>query len=684
MQSVLKRGGRKLMCVVASLAIAASMTAFTPAAIQEAFADDSTTYTAVDTTGYVTAASYRAAEPTPEILGLSNVASNTAWSELGALDWSAPYYYIFGTSEYNSNPNPYMVNTVFNYLTGTEDYSPSMVYDNTRSGGPTASLNDYTTSQVVWDLLPDVILGNNKGYNYNSDDYAVAAATANDASDYKTYGYGDTDGTGDYGVVYDSTDIYSMIESMYNLAEAGNAAAAGTGKSLRYGDAVDIAEDFEEYVKGIQGYVLKAIANGTVEKKTVALIYNYDSETDTYQCIQTGVAEGTATSNRYLEAVQFVATNIADSKDVDDDGYATVTAAEMAEVDLILVGSQSGSENLLDTESLVSSLSTELQNKTYWMSSTNGSAGSCYGVVMNSVENAQNIGRIVGCLYDELLSQSDLIAYYYQNFYHINTDKLSECIDKAMDGVRNWNAAGSSSEATAWEESDTANYNEAAVQAIIDEGVVYIANNSSALDTTAASYLALSSYITSDDISAKESSLSSLQLSNATVTLSKTSYTYNGKAKKPTVTVTALDGTVLTQGTDYTVSYSGNKNAGTAKATVTGAGAYQGTVSKTFTIKKASQTLKVTKTATKKVSSKKKTKKLKVIKKVSGNKTTVTYKKTSGNKKITVNAKTGKLTVKKGLKKGKTYTVKIKVKAKASTNYKAASKTIKVKVKVKK
>ena len=680
--SVIETGARKLMCVVASVAIAASMTVFAPALTQQASAADSSSVS-VDTTGYVTAASYRAAEPTPEILGLSNVASNTAWSSLGALDWSAPYYYLFGTSEYNSNPNPYMVNTVYNYLTGTEDASPAMVYDNTRSGGPTASLNDYTTSQVVWDLLPDVILGNNKGYNYNSDDYAVAAATANDASDYKTYGYGDSDGTGDYGVVYDSTNIYTMLESMYNLAEAGNAAAAGTGKSLRYGDAVDIAVDFEEYVKGIQGYVLKAIANGTVEKKTVALIYNYDSETDTYQCIQTGVAEGTAASNRYLEAVQFVATNIADAKDVDDSGYATVTADEMAEVDLILVGSQSGSENLLDTESLVASLSTELQNKTYWMSSSNGSAGSCYGVVMNSVENAQNIGRIVGCLYDELLSQSDLIAYYYQNFYHINTDKLSDCIANAMDGVRNWNAAGSSSEATAWEESDTANYSEAAVQAIIDEGIVYIANNASELDSTAATYLALTSYISSDDISAKEASLSSLQLSNATVTLSKTSYTYNGTARKPGVTVTALDGTVLTKGTDYTVSYSNNKKAGTAKVTVTGTGTYQGSVTKTFTINKATQTLKVTKksASVKYTKVKKKAQKLTAIK-ISGAKGTLTYKKTSGSKKITVNSKTGKVTVKKGTAK-KTYKITVKVTAKKTTNYKAASKTVKVTVKVK-
>ena len=65
----------------------------------------------------------------------------------------------------------------------------------------------------------------------------------------------------------------------------------------------------------------------------------------------------------------------------------------------------------------------------------------------------------------------------------------------------------------------------------------------------------------------------------------------------------------------------------------------------------------------------------------------VTYKKVSVikkkfAKKITVNKKTGKITVKKGLKKG-TYKLKIKVTAAGTTAYKAGSKTVTVKIKVK-
>ena len=66
---------------------------------------------------------------------------------------------------------------------------------------------------------------------------------------------------------------------------------------------------------------------------------------------------------------------------------------------------------------------------------------------------------------------------------------------------------------------------------------------------------------------------------------------------------------------------------------------------------------------------------------VSEAKGTVTYSKVSGPKKISV-AKSGKITVTKGLAKG-TYKVKIKVIAAGGTNYKKGSKTITIKVIVK-
>lgn len=77
-----------------------------------------------------------------------------------------------------------------------------------------------------------------------------------------------------------------------------------------------------------------------------------------------------------------------------------------------------------------------------------------------------------------------------------------------------------------------------------------------------------------------------------TVKLSTTSYTYNGKSKKPTVTVKDVKGKKLVNGTDYTVSYpSGRTKAGKYTVKVTFKGNYSGTVKKTFTIKPKSTSI---------------------------------------------------------------------------------------------
>ena len=78
--------------------------------------------------------------------------------------------------------------------------------------------------------------------------------------------------------------------------------------------------------------------------------------------------------------------------------------------------------------------------------------------------------------------------------------------------------------------------------------------------------------------------LSRISISKASVTLSTSTYAYDGKVKKPGVMV-KLNGKTLKNGTDYTVSYSNNTKVGSAKVTITGKGNYTGSVSKTYSIK---------------------------------------------------------------------------------------------------
>ena len=167
------------------------------------------------------------------------------------------------------------------------------------------------------------------------------------------------------------------------------------------------------------------------------------------------------------------------------------------------------------------------------------------------------------------------------------------------------------------------------------------------------------------------------------VVLSKTAFAYNGKVQKPVIKTIA--GKKLKEGTDYTAKWSdaSSKKVGTYTITITGKGSYTGTTTATYKINKAKNTLKLKgKPVTIKYSKLKKknqtlkvTKVMKFVKKTSDKKT---YKlssakkaKKSFKKYFTINKKTGKVTVKKGLKKG-TYRVTVKVKAAGNANYKAS------------
>ena len=92
--------------------------------------------------------------------------------------------------------------------------------------------------------------------------------------------------------------------------------------------------------------------------------------------------------------------------------------------------------------------------------------------------------------------------------------------------------------------------------------------------------------------------LSLAQLDAEDIVLKQVSgFTYDGTKQKPSVTVrryvkpdsygTGMDKGDLTEGTDYTVTYKDNVNAGTATVTITGIGCYTDSVARTFTIAKA-------------------------------------------------------------------------------------------------
>lgn len=173
----------------------------------------------------------------------------------------------------------------------------------------------------------------------------------------------------------------------------------------------------------------------------------------------------------------------------------------------------------------------------------------------------------------------------------------------------------------------------------------------------------------------------------AKITLSKTSYVYNGKTKKPKVTVKIGKKKIAKK--NYTIKYKNNKNAGTAKVTIKAKkgkkAKYKGSKSKTFKIKKATRKVVPAKTQYSAVEG---DGAFTITAKASAGSGTPTYScATSDIIKVT---KAGKVTIVKQFDRNcknlssqtkesiKMVSAKVKVNLPASTNYKAASATVTV------
>ncbi len=166
----------------------------------------------------------------------------------------------------------------------------------------------------------------------------------------------------------------------------------------------------------------------------------------------------------------------------------------------------------------------------------------------------------------------------------------------------------------------------------------------------------------------KETEDLTVNISKAQITLSNTNYVYDGTQKQPTVTV--KDGSkLLVNGKDYTVKYSNNVKAGTATVTISGKSNYVGTISKTFVIQKANNTITAN-NITKNYSSS--TQSFTIEAKQTGN-SKLTYK--SDNNSVTVDG-SGKVTIKAGF----SGTAHITIMANETESYKQATKQITINV----
>lgn len=617
-------------------------------------------------TNIITATAHRAASPVIDMLGLN------ASAGFGMINGSAPTNLaeaktkpalgIWGTS-LNDNPDPYYWNYFYNFyaaennLPTTDDALRNPSVSASPGMADSTLLEEYGNISVSLSTRPEIVVGCAATGESNSDTsgYAEQLDTIHNFAKDSAY-YQPGDETYDPKLVaYVFNDLTTMVATMKNLASAIQEVSAATGKTVRYGNPMTIANDYEKYIYGTSAYVLSEIAKGTCKKKTVAII-NAINEDGTYTLSDSSSMSATS-KVRAVEYVNIVADNLADTL-----GKTTVTAEEIgqgADVIICMDNVNAG----LSASGIKEALGDSYQGQMLITTTPT----TLYGLTMNSVENAMGLGYIVGYMYSDVLpiDPVEMCAYFYSKFYHV-TDIAS------LKTIVQTNFAGTDLSYADSSASLADDYSPAKVENLLVAGMRYYQNNKDAFDGT---YIAEAGWDIdwNDGIGAGQEQPGTQTISGVEDSYSKT----YGDEPFTLAAATDGDGSIsyeVTEGSSVSVEPATGVvsilSAGTSVITVRAAetteyAAAAKTV--TVTVEKAAQSISgVSSAYTKKTTDKAFT----LNAKASGQ---VTY--TSNKPGVAaVGKNTGMVTVKGA------GTAKITVTAAETDNYKPASKTITVKV----
>lgn len=559
---------------------------------------------------------------------------------------------IFG-SKLTSNPDPYLWNYFYNLYADAnsiEEKSNDAVYLIPNAGGPTTAdttiVQELGTSYTL-DRRPEILYGIGSA-DQGNDPYGSLITDIREANA--------KEGDAEYNpikVQANSNSIADQIGSMYDLANAMNQVKAATGKTGRYGDPMEIAKKYERLQKGLQLYVQKKIADGTVQKKKVAVIDAAGAEpgsANSYVAYTSDVSQGTAKSQRGAEYSENVADNLVNVLNVKNEGTEDapvyhLTTEQLKQADVIITMGQS---TTVTEEQMVEKLredgwsDSDLKDVSFVTTAPDG----IFGITMNSVENIIGVPLMMGSLYPEVVNMYHGAMYIYENFWHTDSANLNALINA------NFNDAG----VDVPQGATTAGYSSAAIEKMLDEGFAYYSAHASSIKQTNPKL------VPTENLGIKEAETpttpTKTSIRNATITgVPSKASAYTGKRKKPNVKV-VLGAKTLRNGTDYKVTYSNNLRPGRATITVTGIGNYTDTKKAYFNISPKKASMKKTKV--------KKNRRLTVTWKrqtmatgyqvVAG-----TNRATTKNRKV-INVTRNKTTSKtfKKLKRGKRYYVKVR------------------------
>lgn len=427
---------------------------------------------------YITASAHRAASPLLGILGVNAV------SGFGMINGSTPTTLeeaqqaaavgIWGSS-INSNPDPWYWNFFYNFYAAENGLET--VENALNNGGAAASpvaadstlVEEYGNVSISISGRPQILIGcasSNSGNDANGYDDQIATVRSF-TPDSPYYQEGD-ENYSPIQVAYAITNIQNMIDSVYAAAKAIKQVEAETGKTTRYGDVMEIAQDYETYVKGTIAYVLEELDAKGLEQKTVAVLTGYDAATGMYTLANSATLAATST-NRPIEYVMNV------SKDLSEETGTTISAADLcAKADAIVCFSGS-IENAGDGASQISqdTILESFGENVYDGIILATQPSTLYGMTMNSVENAMGYAYTIAYIYSDVIDIDpvEMCAYFYQHFLHVTSaDGLATVIRNNFENVILPEGSTTTLAST---------YSEAAIEAKLAKGMAYYASNPS-------------------------------------------------------------------------------------------------------------------------------------------------------------------------------------------------------------
>ncbi len=450
---------------------------------------------------------------------------------------------LFGTyaSPANVEPDVYMSNLFYSYVTPDSGLSAANRDEIALvvSGQPTAADTTIAIGGTANSLYfrPDLIVGGNQtaeelggvtAYqalidaindgSIGADNYVEGDETY---SPYVMDGWNGFEGSSAYqgsvrgtaGILYNMADVVERVK------------ADDPTKVTRYGnDAYAIAEQYEELFLGAQSSILKAIDEGTVEKKTIAVVTSVDKDTKTAvisyadPSFQLGNANIQAESPHF--ALQDLTDNLAyvladggephdtaqgpvESEEADagqgsgkgqggqkgqqggkgggavksdggvkkaPGGSITISLEELAQADMIFyTGRSATGVSQADAEDAFAAAGvTEIPTGIFVQPSNVGTGS-------YDADKCIYYLNYLGCAYPEVLKSTDLLSYFYSTIAHVSDDYLANVM--ALN-CANMTLVGDDTLAH-----DGAYYLERreAVQQVIDDGMSYLTGNLDAI-----------------------------------------------------------------------------------------------------------------------------------------------------------------------------------------------------------